>query len=121
MSTAQFTASTTLANSASTLSPRRVDEAPVMIFDLGFDYLAVRRERAQRRLFVLLHEAAVAVDVSAEYGGELPFHFGLRRGDTHFRPALRKSSRERLFQASFLVRGSDARVNPGLIRLISAA
>jgi hypothetical protein len=29
----------------------------------------------QRRLFILSHEAAVAVNVGAEYGGELALHY----------------------------------------------
>ena len=32
------------------------------------------RKREQRRLFILPHEAAVAVDVGTEYGGEFAFH-----------------------------------------------
>ena len=34
------------------------------------------REGAQRRLLIFTHEAAVAEDVGAEYGGELPLHLG---------------------------------------------
>jgi hypothetical protein len=45
-----------------------------MLFDLRIDQLAIGRKRVQRRLFVLLHEAAVAENVGAEYGGELAFH-----------------------------------------------
>ena len=38
------------------------------------------------RLFVLPHEAAVAEDIGAEYGGELTFHTHLLRSDcTKFR------------------------------------
>jgi hypothetical protein len=43
-----------------------------MIFDLGIDQLSMGRKRAQRRLFILPHEAAVAVNVGAEYGSKLP-------------------------------------------------
>ena len=37
------------------------------------------REGAQRRLLIFTHEAAVAEDIGAEYGGELPLHLGLMR------------------------------------------
>jgi len=33
------------------------------------------REGAQRRLFVLPHQAAVAEDVGTEYSGELALHY----------------------------------------------
>ena len=51
-----------------------VYEAPVMLLDETVDYLAMRGQGAERRLFVLPHEAAVAEHVGAEYGGELTFH-----------------------------------------------
>src|SRR5712672_2118994 len=47
-------------------------------------------KRAQRCLFVLPHEAAVAVDVGAEYGGELALHYPplmsllLSRSSSHY-------------------------------------
>jgi hypothetical protein len=65
---------TTLANSASTLLPRGVNESPPVLLDEGVDNLAVGRQTAECRLFVLPHEAAVAVNVGAEYGGELALH-----------------------------------------------
>src|SRR5713226_4668991 len=46
-----------------------VDEAAAMLLDQRIDQLAVGRESAQRRLLVLPHEAAVAKDIGAEYGG----------------------------------------------------
>ena len=35
----------------------------------------MRSKRVQRRLLILSHEAAVAVHVGAEYGGELALHY----------------------------------------------
>jgi hypothetical protein len=52
----------------------RIDEAPVVLFDQTVDDLAMRDERAMSRLFVLAHEAAIAVNVGAQDGGEFPFH-----------------------------------------------
>jgi hypothetical protein len=40
-----------------------------------------------------------------------------KHGDLYFRPALCKLSRNRLFQTASLARGSDAKVNCGLIRI----
>ena len=53
----------------------RVHEPPVMLLDERVDYLAVGRKGAESRLFIFPHEAAVAEDVGAEYGGELAFHY----------------------------------------------
>jgi hypothetical protein len=99
---------------------RRVHEPPVMIFNLRVNYLAMGGKRAQRCFFILPHKAAIAVNVGAEYGGELPFHltFGLRR-NTHFSPALRISSLYRRFtDSSLFVLPQE---NLGLIRMTSAA
>ena len=54
--------------------PGRVYESAVVLFDEPIDYRAMCRQGADRRLFVLPHEATVAVDVGAEDGGELAFH-----------------------------------------------
>jgi hypothetical protein len=51
---------------------REINEPTVMLLDQRIDQLAVRRKSAMSPLFVLPHEAAVAVDVGAEYGGDLP-------------------------------------------------
>ena len=37
------------------------------------------REGAQRRLLIFTHEAAVAEDIGAEYGSELPLNLDLMR------------------------------------------
>jgi hypothetical protein len=52
----------------------RVYEPSVVLLDETIDGLAVRGQSAKCRLFVLPHEAAVAIDVGAEYRGELAFH-----------------------------------------------
>ena len=49
------------------------DESAVVQFDQSVDDFAVRRESAESRLFVVPHEAAVAVHIGTEYGGELTF------------------------------------------------
>ena len=48
-----------------------------MLLDQAVDDLAMRGQSAERRLFILPHEAAVAVNIGAEYGGELTFHLRL--------------------------------------------
>jgi hypothetical protein len=53
---------------------RGVDEASVMLLDERVDQPAMRGQSAVSRLLVLPHEAAIAEDVGAEYGGELTFH-----------------------------------------------
>jgi hypothetical protein len=45
----------------------------VVLFDDTVDDLSMRGQGAECRLFVLPHEAAVAVHVGAEYRGELAF------------------------------------------------
>ena len=45
----------------------------MVLLYLAVDYPAMGRKRAQRRLLVFPHEAAVAEHVGAEYGGELTF------------------------------------------------
>src|SRR5216684_7569068 len=52
---------------------RRINESPAMLLDEAVDQLAVGGKSAQRRLFILTHEAAIAEDIGAEYGGELTF------------------------------------------------
>jgi hypothetical protein len=42
-----------------------------MLLDERIDYFTMRDEGAMSRLFVGPHEAAIAVDVGAEYCGEL--------------------------------------------------
>ena len=49
------------------------DESSVVEFDQSVDDFAVRGESAESRLFVVPHEAAVAVHICAENGGELTF------------------------------------------------
>jgi hypothetical protein len=49
-------------------------ESAVVLLDQPVNYPAMRREVADRRRFVLPHQAAVAMDVGAEYGGEPALH-----------------------------------------------
>jgi hypothetical protein len=72
-----------------------VYEPPVVLFDQAVDYLATRGQGSDCRLFVVPHEAAVAVDVGTEDGGELAFH-------SH--PELRESSRRALIVSIWVVR-----------------
>jgi hypothetical protein len=53
--------------------PCGINEAPAVMLDKAVDQLAVGSNGAQRHLFTLPHEAAVAINVGAEYGGELTF------------------------------------------------
>ena len=46
----------------------------MVLFDQAVEYPAMRGQGSDCRLFVLPHEAAVAVDVGTEDGGELAFH-----------------------------------------------
>ena len=41
----------------------------------GIDQLSICREGVQRAFLILAHEAAVALDVGAENGGEFALHF----------------------------------------------
>jgi hypothetical protein len=52
-----------------------IDEAPVMLLDARIDYFAVKGQGSERQLLIFPHEAAIAVDVGAEYGGELALHY----------------------------------------------
>jgi hypothetical protein len=45
-----------------------------MLLDEGIDDFAMGGKGMQRRLLILPHQAAIAVYVGAEYGGELAFH-----------------------------------------------
>ena len=49
-------------------------EPAVMLLDEAVDDLAMRCESLKSRLFILSHEAAVTVNISAENGGEFTFH-----------------------------------------------
>ncbi len=51
-----------------------VHEAPAVLLDAGVNDFAIGGKRMQCRLFIFPHEAAIAVYVGAEYGGELTFH-----------------------------------------------
>jgi hypothetical protein len=55
--------------------PGRVHEPPMMLLDLTVDQPAMGCERAQRRLFILPHEAAVPENIGAENGGELALQY----------------------------------------------
>jgi len=68
-------------------------------------------------------EAAVTVNVGAEYGDELAFHLGLWRSATHLRPTLRRSLSMRLFKATSLVQdvSGGGKANCGLMRMTWAA
>jgi hypothetical protein len=52
----------------------RVNEFPVMLLDETVDYSAMHRQGLNGRLFVVPHEATVAMDVGTQYGGEPTFH-----------------------------------------------
>src|SRR5216683_28163 len=51
-----------------------VDEPSVMLLHQRIDQLAMGGQSAKSRLLVLPHEAAIAEDIGAEYGGELTLH-----------------------------------------------
>jgi hypothetical protein len=56
-----------------------------MLLDEGGHDLTIGREALDRRVLIVTHEAAVALDISTEDGGKLPFHsctlrFGGLRG-----------------------------------------
>ncbi len=53
---------------------RRVHESSTVLLDQRIDQLTRRGQTTEGRLLVLPHEAAIAEDIGAEYGGELPFH-----------------------------------------------
>src|SRR5216684_3260447 len=55
--------------------PCGINEAPAVMLDKAVDQLAVGSKGAQRRLFALPHEAAIAEDIGTEYGGELTFQY----------------------------------------------
>jgi len=46
-----------------------------MLLDEAVNQFAVGGKSAQRRLFVLPYEAAVAEDIGTEYGGELTLQY----------------------------------------------
>src|SRR6266851_198681 len=74
ISTAHWTAFTTLANSASTLSPAELTNLPRCCSMR--ESISLRCEdSAKRRLLVVPHEAAIAEDIDTEYGGELTFQY----------------------------------------------
>ena len=49
-------------------------EPAVMLLDEAVSDLAMGRESLKGRLFILSHQAVVAVNISAENGGELTLH-----------------------------------------------
>src|SRR5262249_18514633 len=54
--------------------PGGVYESAAVLFDETVDYSAMRRQGSDGRLFILPHEATVAVDVGTEYRGEFALH-----------------------------------------------
>src|SRR3989454_4379736 len=74
-STAQRTALTGLANSASNAVARRLDDAPLVLGDLRVDQLApVRPQSRQRALFIGADQTRVTRDIRGENGGEPTLH-----------------------------------------------
>src|SRR5215470_10583925 len=63
MATAHCTASSTLANSASRLSPGGVHDATTILLDKGGDGVTVDRHGADGGLFILAHQAAISCDI----------------------------------------------------------
>jgi hypothetical protein len=65
-----------------------------MLLDVRIYYLAVRREGAESRFFVLLHVAAIAMDVGAKYGRKpsLHSHFVEHRPAGRGRMAIRPTA-----------------------------
>jgi hypothetical protein len=57
--------------------PRGVYESATVLFDEPVDYRAMCRQGADRRFFVLPHEATVAMDVGTKDSGEFAFHIHL--------------------------------------------
>ena len=55
--------------------PCGINETATVMLDKAIDQLAVGGKSAQCRLFVLPHEAAIAEDIGAEYGGELTLQY----------------------------------------------
>src|SRR6266851_5865848 len=52
-----------------------INEAPAVMLEQAVDQLAVGCKGAQRRLFMLPHEAAIAEDIGTEYSGEFTFQY----------------------------------------------
>ena len=74
-SIAQRTALTGLANSASTPSPVRLDDAPLVLGDLAVDQLApMRLEARERALLVGADQPGVTRDIRGKNGGEPTLH-----------------------------------------------
>ena len=74
ISTAQRTASTTLANSASMPVAGGLDDPSAVFGDLGIDEGApMGLELDVRAFFVAAHQAAVTGDIGRENGGQPPF------------------------------------------------
>ena len=69
--TAHCTASTTLANSASRLSPGRIHHSAPVLLDQIEEGLLVGFEGVDGGRFVVLHQTTVTGHVGAENGGEL--------------------------------------------------
>ena len=67
---AQRTASTTLANSASTLSPAVLAIRPRKASDQLVGDRPMRRQRGESRLLVERHQPAVAFDIGCEDGDQ---------------------------------------------------
>jgi hypothetical protein len=94
----------------------RIDESPAVSFYERVDNLAMGRQGAKSRSLIVTHEAAVAINISAEDRGELALHT-----TRYFSPAFRKSFRKRLLASSSFAPGHEATEYCGLSRVISAA
>src|SRR5207245_9684133 len=51
-----------------------VTQTAAMLLDQGGHHLAIGRERANRRLLILAHEATIALDIGTQDRCELPLH-----------------------------------------------
>jgi hypothetical protein len=74
ISTAHCTASTTLAKLGDHSIAPGIHDAPVMALHQSCHGGAVAAQRPQRSRFVCFHEARISVHISAQDGGQSPFH-----------------------------------------------
>jgi len=72
ISTAQFTASTTLEKSASKLSPAVPDDPPAMCRDQRVDSAAELAKRPMRAFLILSHPASETDQIRLQNGGKFP-------------------------------------------------
>src|SRR5262249_29336662 len=75
----------------------RAEESATMLRDERIDYLTAGVERTDGRFFISPHQAAIAVDVGAEYGGKFTFH-------------------TRIWERHHVPRCSDCQITPAVCR-----